>query len=50
MSQRSVEVCSLLADAILCLLILSVAYLPHQVNTVCYHNEYDAHILGKRQQ
>ena len=32
------------------LVVRGVAYLPHQVHTVSNHDEYDAHVLGKRKQ
>ena len=50
MGQRSIEIGSLLRNLEFSILILGVAYLAHQVYAIGYHDEDDAHILGKRQQ
>ena len=50
MGKRSIEVGRLLRHLEFCLLILSIAYLAHQVYAVGNHDEDDAHILGERQQ
>ena len=43
-----VEVACLFRYAMLGFGILCVAYLPHQVHSVGYHDEYHAHVLGER--
>ena len=50
MCQRCIEIGGLLRCLEFGLLIIDIAYLTHQVYTIGYHNEDDAHILGKRQQ
>ncbi len=50
MCERGVEVARLFADALFGFRIVRVAYLPHQVHPVRYHNENDPHVLGERKQ
>ena len=47
MSQRRIEISRFLAHLDLCLLILRVAYLAHQVHTVGNHNKDHAHVLSQ---
>ena len=44
------EVGRLFADAMLGVLVVGVANLPHQVHTVGNHDQDDTHVFGKRQQ
>ena len=48
--QRGIQVVGLLAHLQLGLLVFRVAYLPHQVHAVGYHNQNHAHVFGKREQ
>ena len=50
MGQRCVEVGGLFGSLVACLAVLGVANLAHQVHAVGYHDEYDAHVLGKGQE
>ena len=45
--QRRIEVCGFHRDLLLCLDVLRVLDLPHDADAVGYHNEDDAHVLGK---
>ena len=49
MGKWSIEVACLLADALLCLYVLCVANLPHQVHPVGNHYQDYPHVFGERQ-
>ena len=49
MGKWGIEVSRLVADALLGVFFLGVAYLAHQVHAVGNHDENHAHVLGKRQ-
>ena len=48
--QWGIEVGGLVGHLAPCLVVGGILYLPHDVDAVGYHNEYDAHVLGEREQ
>ena len=48
--EGSIEIAGLFAHLSFSLLILRVAYLSQQIHTVGYHDQDNAHVLGKRQE
>ena len=48
--QGGIEIGRLLRHAPAGIVVLGIAYLPHQADTVGNHNKYHAHVFGKRQQ
>ena len=50
MSQRRIEVGSLLAHPATGLVVVRIAYLAHQTYAVGYHDQNDAHVLSKGEQ
>ena len=47
MSEWGIEIGCFLGNTLFLLQHLSVAYLPHQIDTIGNHNEDNTHILGK---
>ena len=50
MCQRSVKITCFLRYFSLCFLILNVTNLPHEIDTISYHNQDNTHIFCKGQQ
>ena len=42
-----IEVAALLAHLVLCLLLVGITYLSHQIDAVGNHNQNNAHVFGK---
>ena len=48
--KRGIEVGSFLSHITPCLVVRVVLYLTHEVDAVRNHDEYDPHVLGKREE